>query len=162
MKKIEISDAIKHIKNPAKIACAITKSPEGKFNSIALEWFMRTAIEPPMFAISVAQSRYSYECLMNFRFFNLIFPAQHQHDFVSLSGFKSGRNIDKFAKLKDPWFKSSVTGLPILHESTACFECKVISQLKSGDHTIFTGEVTKAWITEDNKPFLVSDLRREQ
>ncbi len=160
MKKIEISSAIKHIKNPAKIACAITMDSIGKFNTIALEWFMRTSINPPIFAISIAHSRYSCDCLMNFRFFNLVFPAEHQKDFVNISGFKSGRDTDKFSIIQDPWFKSSITGLPILHESAACFECKVVSQLKSGDHTIFTGEVKKAWITDDKKPFLLTDMER--
>ena len=161
MIKTEINNAIKHVKNPAKIACAITMDDNGKFNSIALEWFMRTSITPPMFAISIAHKRYSYNCLMNNRFFNLIFPASHQYNFVNVSGFESGRDVDKFSLIDDLWFTGNFNGLPILHESAACFECKVISQIRSGDHTIFTGEVKRAWLTEDKMPFLLSDLKRD-
>jgi flavin reductase (DIM6/NTAB) family NADH-FMN oxidoreductase RutF len=35
--------------------------------------------------------------------------------------------------------------LPVLKDAAAVFECEVVTQVKSGDHTIFVGEVKYSW-----------------
>ena len=61
LKKTTFQEAVKFIKHPAKVAIAVVKCSEDKFNLITIEWFMRTSLKPPMFAISIGHSRFSYE-----------------------------------------------------------------------------------------------------
>lgn len=138
---------------PSKVTMAVTVKPDGNYNLITLEWFMRTSIEPPMFAISVGHSRYSYECLQDIRFFNLIFPGSTQKELLALAGSKSGRDIDKFSAGRVDSFPGKLRKLPVLRAAAACFECEVVSQVKSGDHTIFVGEVKYSWSNEDEELF---------
>jgi flavin reductase (DIM6/NTAB) family NADH-FMN oxidoreductase RutF len=158
MERIDFSHALMAVKHPQKVVIAFVQSEENKFNPITLEWFMRTSIEPPMFAISIGHTRFSYKCLQNYRNFNLCFPNNSQGDFVRLSGTKSGRDIDKMNTIEGEWFKGRYAGLPIMKEAVANFECEVITQVSSGDHTIYVGKVKYSWVDSTKDIFTLKDL----
>ena len=81
--------AKKVIKHPSKIAIAVNKDETEKINLITLEWFMRTSIKPPIFAVSIGHSRYSYRCFQNFRyFFYFSISRQSQLSFPSKLFYK--------------------------------------------------------------------------
>lgn len=156
MNRVSFQEAYSGVKHPARVTMAIVQDEAGEFNTITLEWFMRTSIQPPMFAISIGHTRYSHECLQKQRYFNLCFPSPAQVPLTILSGSASGRNTRKLADI--PWFKGRLAGYPIIKDSAAVFECVVTSQVRSGDHTIFVGEVKYAWHHPDQHSITVKDL----
>lgn len=156
MNRVSFQQAYSQVRHPARVALAVVQDEQNTFNLITLEWFMRTSIQPPMFAISIGHSRYSYACLQKNRFFNLCFPSTDQVALTILSGSASGRDTDKLADV--PWFKGRLAGYPILKNSAAVFECVVASQVRSGDHTIFVGEVKYAWHIPDKQHITVQDM----
>jgi len=158
MKREEFSKVHAASKHPARVALAIVKDKNDKYNMITLEWFMRTSIKPAMFAISIGHTRYSHECLQDFRYFNLCLPAKEMTDVSKICGSKSGRDIDKFEVTGVDWFAGKLAKLPILKDAKANFECKIITQVKSGDHTIFVGEVKHSWLNEETEVQVVEDL----
>jgi flavin reductase (DIM6/NTAB) family NADH-FMN oxidoreductase RutF len=149
MNRVDFVEAVKQVKNPAKVTLAIMKTPAGKYNMITLEWFMRTSIQPAMFAISIGHTRYSYECLQQADSFNLCFPSSQMVETAKLAGSKSGRDIDKFEISGEEWFVGRFRKLPILRKAVANFECEIVTQVKSGDHTIYVGEVKHSWINKE-------------
>jgi len=157
MQRLEINKVVQKVKHPQKVAVAIVQIEPEKYNSITLEWFMRTSIDPVMFAISIGHTRFSYNCLQEYRVFNLCLPGVDLADFVRLSGTKSGSEVDKLKTIEGKWFKGRFAGLPILKDAAANFECEVITQVKSGDHTIYVGKVKYAWLG-DAKPLTVEEL----
>ncbi len=158
MKRVEYAEANTKTKHPAKVVVAIVKDENGKFNPITLEWYMKTSIKPPMFAISIGHSRYSYECLQQNRYFNLCFPSKEMIETTMLWGTKSGRDIDKLKVAGHDWFAGRLSKYPIIKDAKATFECQVVTQVRSGDHTIFVGEVKHAWLDEDKEVITVKDL----
>lgn len=148
-----LPEAYAKVHLPSKVALAVTQKPDGNYNLITLEWFMRTSIAPPMFAISIGHSRYSHDCLQDVRYFNLVFPSRAQKDLLSLAGSQSGRDIDKFSAGKVSSIPGKLHKLPILKDAAAVFECEVVTQVKSGDHTIFVGEVKYSWSNAEEKVF---------
>lgn len=159
MKSTNFKTAIRFTKHPAKIALAITKDIKGKVNLMTLEWFMRTSIKPPMLAISVGHTRYSHECLQNFRYFNLCVPSKEMVEEVKLCGTQSGRDVDKLEVTKLDWFKGRLAQLPILKDGVANFECEITTQVRSGDHTVFVGEVKHSWLNKNKKILTYKDLK---
>lgn len=159
MKSTNFKKAIRFTKHPAKVALAITKDIKGKVNLMTLEWFMRTSIKPPMLAISVGHTRYTHECLQNFRYFNLCIPSKEMVEEVKLCGTQSGKDIDKLEVTKLDWFKGRLCQLPILKGAVANFECEITTQIRSGDHTIFVGEVKHSWLNENRKILTYKDLK---
>lgn len=153
IQKSSLAEAYAKSHLPSKVTMAVTQKPDGGYNLITLEWFMRTSIQPPMFAISVGHTRYSHECLQDLRYFNLVFPSAGQRELLALAGSKSGRDIDKFLAGEVKHFPGKLKGLPILSEAAACFECEIVTQVKSGDHTIFVGEVKHSWKNDEKELF---------
>ena len=158
MKITDFTTTIASTKNPSKIAIAVVKDKKDKINMITLEWFMRTSIKPPMFAISVGHTRYSYECLQNYRYFNLCIPSKEMVKATEICGTESGRNVNKLELINQDWFSGKLKKLPIFRDALANFECEVVTQVKSGDHTIFVGEVKYSWLNENKKILLFEDL----
>jgi flavin reductase (DIM6/NTAB) family NADH-FMN oxidoreductase RutF len=151
IEQTDFAKAYARIHLPAKVALAVTEKPLGGYNLITLEWFMRTSIQPPMFAISVGHSRFSLDCLEANRFFNLVFPSEELHPLCNLAGSNSGREMDKFTEGKVAFFAGKLHKLPVLRESVATFECEVVTQVKSGDHNIYVGQVKYAWLNIDKE-----------
>jgi len=98
-----------------------------------------------MFAISIGHSRFSHECLLENRFFNLVFPSVEMKPLCAMAGSTSGRDNDKFAQGAVETMPGKLRKLPVLKDAVAVFECEVTSQVRSGDHTIFVGEVRHCW-----------------
>ena len=158
MESTTYSEAVKTIKKPAKITFAVVKDATGKFNTITLEWFMKTSIKPPMLAISIGHTRYSYKCLQDFRYFNLCFPSLEMKEAALISGTKSGRDIDKLEVMQEDNFPGKLAKLPIFRNAVANFECEIVTQVRSGDHTIYVGEVKYSWANKDKQVLLFKDL----
>jgi len=136
---------------PAKVALAVVEKPAGGYNLITLEWFMRTSIQPPMFAVSIGHTRFSHDCLQENRYFNLVLPSVELKPLCALAGSTSGRDTDKFEQGKVEFLPGKLRKLPVLKEAVAVFECEVLTQVRSGDHTIFVGEVRYSWANPEKR-----------
>ncbi len=152
-KMVDFSKANSMIHLPSKVVLAVTEKPSGGYNLITLEWFMRTSIEPLMYAISIGHNRYSHDCLEVNRYFNLVFPSADQKALLNLSGSTSGKTIDKFKEGRVDFTYGKYMKLPLLNEAVANLECEIVTQVRSGDHTIYVGQVHYCWLDE-NKEFL--------
>ncbi|MFA5498265.1 MAG: flavin reductase family protein [Candidatus Cloacimonadia bacterium] len=158
MKQYDVLEVLREVRDPAKLALIVVQDEKGKFNATTLEWFMKTSFKPPMFAVSVAHTRYSHHCLNSFRYFNLCLPDTQQVEAVKLCGSLSGKDTDKFELAKLEYFPGKLSKLPIIKDALANFECKIISQVNSGDHTIFTGEIVYAWLDKNRSVMTYSEL----
>ncbi|MDP8314296.1 MAG: flavin reductase family protein [Candidatus Celaenobacter antarcticus] len=143
------ADAIKRMNRPSRLALAVTKPKDGPVNIITLGWFMRTSIKPPMFAISVGLTRYSHKILSENRNFVLAIPSVNMAEQVMQCGMQSGRDVEKIIEFGIKTRRGKMTDIPILADAVANFECKTITQIRSGDHTIFIGEVKYSWQNDD-------------
>jgi flavin reductase (DIM6/NTAB) family NADH-FMN oxidoreductase RutF len=151
LQQTDFAQAYSLIHLPAKVALVVTEKPLEGYNLITIEWFMRTSIQPPMFAISIGHTRFSHDCLEAVRYFNLVLPSKELHSLCNLAGSNSGREMDKFKEGKVEFFPGKLHKLPVLKESTAVFECEVITQVKSGDHTIYVGQVQYNWFNPEKE-----------
>lgn len=140
MKEVDLNTAIE-LGSPYPYTLVITLDKQGKPNVMGLSWWTFTCLQPPMIAISVGHARYTHECLEGCKEFVLCFPSEEQAKAAWLCGVKSGRNTDKFAEAGLTTGPSKVIRPPIIEGSTVAYECKVVGQMESGDHTLYKGEV---------------------
>ncbi len=153
IKIAKFADIYPQVHLPAKIVMAVTQKPEGGYNLITLEWYMRTSIQPPMMAVSIGHNRFSWECLQKNRWFNLVFPSPEMRTLLNYAGLTSGKDTDKFVEMKVEFIKGKLQKLPILKDAFAVFECEVVTQIRTGDHTIFVGQVHYTWHNAENDFF---------
>ncbi len=131
-------------KYPEHIVMVTTVSAEGKPNIITLGWAMPTSGQPPMCAISIGLPRYSHALLEQVPEFVLSFPAEDMEEAMLLCGTKSGRDTDKFREAGLTAIPATEVRPPLIGEAVTNMECRVVSSLRTGDHTIFAGEIVAA------------------
>ena len=136
-------------KYPEQVAIAIAKDPQGKHNPITLGWTMLTSHEPPLMAISIGHTRYSLEAVRHAREFVVSFPSSAMASETLLFGTKSGRDLDKLAAAGVKTQPASVIDSVLLADAVANFECKLVSELETGDHVLFVGQVVAAHMNQD-------------
>lgn len=156
MKRVAFKETEPFWKRPERVVLAVSLKPGGRGNIITLGWKMRASFQPPIFAISVARTRYSHELIAGGGEFVLAFPGKSLAGDVLYCGTHSGRKVDKFSETSLTPAKASVVRPPLIRECVANFECRLTGTLETGDHTIFAGEVVASWLAGDPEEILLS------
>jgi len=121
-------------------------SKTGKPNIITLAWAMPTSINPPLVAISVAPRRHSHALIEETKEFVVNIPTIDLLNETLFCGRVSGREHDKFKEARLTPLPAKKVKPPAIKECVAHLECKLYSQLSTGDHTIFVGEIVEAYV----------------
>lgn len=141
---IEFSSAYRllHPMHTVLVSCV---DKTGKPNVLPLAWAMPTSRDPALVAISVAPSRYSHSLIEETNEFVVNLPTMEIIKETLACGRISGKNHDKFSETGLTPLSARKVKAPIIKECVAHLECKLHSQFKTGDHTIFVGEVIAAY-----------------
>ena len=147
-KQVPYSEAIVS-KFPEQVVVAIAKAANGVCNPITLSWTMATSHKPPMMAVSIGRTRYSLEVFRHAKEFVIAFCSEHQADEAMLFGTRSGRDIDKFAEAGTKLQPAEKIDCVLMADAVANFECKLASELETGDHFIFVGQIVCSHVNPD-------------
>jgi len=144
---VEFSSAYRllHPMHTVLVSCI---GKNGKPNVLPLAWAMPTSRDPALVAISVGLNRYSHGLIEETGEFVVNLPTVDIVKETLACGRTSGRDHDKFSETGlTPMPARKVKAL-IVKECIAHLECKLHSQFKTGDHTIFIGEIVDAYADE--------------
>lgn len=126
-------------------------SDSGRHNAFTAAWVMQASFNPPLLAISINPANYSFQLLQAGRICTVNVLGQHQYAIAEHFG-RSGLK-DKMAGYD--WL-SAETGAPILANSLAYFDCKLMHIAEAGDHKLAVCEVIAAGKLHDGLPLLYS------
>lgn len=110
-------------------------------NGMTAAWVSQVSLKPLMVMVSIAPSRYSHDLIKKSGVFAINVLDRDQADLGKRFGFKSGRQVDKFAGLE---WTAAATGAPILPQAYAYLDLRLRDTFPAGDHTLFVGEVVAA------------------
>lgn len=133
---------------PRNVVLVSCMNQKGKANLITLSWCTPTSFSPPMVAISVGHERYSHKLIEETKEFVVNVPTMDILKDVLLCGRTTGKTSDKLKKTLLTPLPARKVKPPIIKECVAHIECKLIQQIKTGDHTLFVGEVLTAYSNE--------------
>ena len=136
-------------KYPEQVAIAIAKAADGVCNPITLGWVMCASHDPPMLAVGIGKTRYSFEVFRHTRQFVVAFPSESQEDETMLFGTKSGRDMDKFAEAGTALEPAEKIDCVLMTDAVANFECELVGEMETGDHYIFVGQVVGSHVNPD-------------
>ena len=117
----------------------------GKQNILPIAWAMPTSHDPALVAISVSPKRHSHKLIEETGEFVVNVPTVDLIKETLGCGRTSGKNHDKFSETGLTPLPARKVKAPIIKECIAHLECKLTSKLKTGDHTIFVGEIIEAY-----------------
>lgn len=114
---------------------------EGKDNITTVAWAGTVCTNPPMVSISVRPERFSYAMLRQTGEFVINLTTEKLAYATDYCGVKSGRDVDKFEKLKLTREKANFVKAPMIAESPVSIECRVAKVEELGSHHLFLAEV---------------------
>ncbi len=132
------------------------KAKQGQDISAAtVNWITQTSFSPPLVAVGVKADSGSHAHIKDTGVFAVNVIKDDQID-LAFNFFKShereGNSIGGQEFEAGP-----ATGCPILLNSPAWWECKVVGEVAQGDHTLFVGEVVEAGVRDEAKTILMRD-----
>lgn len=122
---------------------------DGKKNVITLAWAGTVCSEPPMIAIGVRPSRYSYSLIKETGEFVVNIATKSEVAAVDLCGVLSGRDSDKFLRASLTPERAQKVKAPLIKECPVNIECVVRHSYMAGSHEVFIGEVVAVHVDSE-------------
>jgi flavin reductase (DIM6/NTAB) family NADH-FMN oxidoreductase RutF len=127
------------------VSCGDT--PEN-YNLITISWVGTICSNPPMCYISVRPERHSYELLKKQGEFTINLTNKEMAFATDWCGVKSGRDFNKFQKMKLTPVKGEMVSSPYIKEAPLCIECRVKEVISLGSHDMFIADVINVLANE--------------
>jgi flavin reductase (DIM6/NTAB) family NADH-FMN oxidoreductase RutF len=122
-------------------AVVVTAQANGKRNAMAVAWHCSISFKPPLYGISIAAKRYTYQLIAASKEFAINFMPLEAAELIASLGGSAGKDTDKFQRFNITTDRSLKTGAPILSAAYAAYECKLVDDKGYGDHRWLVGEV---------------------
>lgn len=153
MKGVDPLEAFEKYK-PEPCLIILCSDENGKVNGMVASWNMKCSKNPPLFAISIGNKRYTKSLIEESKEFVIAVPNKEMESLVRFLGENSGRDVDKHNFLKKHILPAYKIKTPLLSDATVNMECRLASKQVTGDHTIYVGQVINAVINPDKNILL--------
>lgn len=129
----------------------ISSATDGKLNGQVANTAFQITAEPAMVAIGINKNNLTHQFIKSSGVFTVsILPQTVPLDLIGHFGFKSGRDIDKYATVP---FKLGETGAPYLAENSVGYlEAQVVASMDAETHTVFLGKVINSEVFSEEEP----------
>ena len=111
---------------------------DGGINAMVASWVTQVSFEPRRVAVAVKKTRFSHDLVCDGGVFTLCALGKDFKDKLHL--FKSDKTFSN-GSISGYDIEIGQTGAPILKDCVGFMECRVVSAVDAGDHTLFIGEV---------------------
>jgi len=149
MRKISTEGVGKFSHHYPKVAAIITASYGGKDNAMTAAWHSSISFKPPIYGVSLSPKRFTYQLIRESKEFGVNFIPFEKASVAASIGGISGQKTDKFQELGIAWEKGIKTGVPLLKDAYACYECRLRDSQAYGDHIWVVGEVVATHFQEE-------------
>jgi flavin reductase (DIM6/NTAB) family NADH-FMN oxidoreductase RutF len=119
-----------------------------------VNWVTQTSFNPPLVAVAIKCDSHPYATVKAAGYFAINVLADGQKD-IAQAFFMTVRPEGN--KLGPVTFAPGSTGAPVLNETPAYWECRLLDVVEQGDHHVFLGEVVNAGVNADAPALLMRD-----
>ncbi len=149
MGKIVSGDVGAFYQHYPKIAIVVTASAGGKKDAMTAAWHTAVSRQPALYCVAVSEEHFTYELISKSREFGINFLPDSKAELAAAIGGSRGREMDKFKEFGIATAKPAKTGVPVLADAYAAFECKLIDDCMYADHRLLIGEIVAVHYDED-------------
>ena len=122
-----------------------TGSQSGPAAASTVNWVTQVSFEPPLVAVGVRAESSGHQIIKDTRAFVLNVLGKGQQD-IAVKFFKPAA-IEGGTIGGEP-FRPGEIGAPILENTPAYAECRLVDSVEKGDHSVFVAEVVGAGVSE--------------
>jgi flavin reductase (DIM6/NTAB) family NADH-FMN oxidoreductase RutF len=150
--KNEIAELCRQLSLGVYVVGVADRSNHDAFTACSV---MQASYDPVILAVGVNPTHASYPLIRAARRFSINVLRKDQLDVARHFGTHSGRDMDK---LRNVSWTSGETGVPLLDDAMAWFECELTAVMPAGDHQIILGRVVGGHISDTHAaPMLYAD-----
>ena len=134
---------------------------DGRISAATVNWVTQASFKPPLVAVGVKTDSQIHDIIKTAGNFALNVLGNGQQG-TAYSFFKPAERDGQ--KISGEPFHAGSTGAPVLENTPAFVECRLVTTVEEGDHSIFVGEVVDAGVTQklegraDEATLLLKDL----
>ena len=128
----------------------VTTRAGDQIHGMTVSAFTEVSLEPPLVLVCADKGSNTHPVIAAGKVFA-----------VNILGSDQSALSNKFASKKDEWrrfdglaWETEVTGAPILPDTVAALDCRVIAAHEAGDHVIYVGEVEALRVDAAREPLL--------
>ncbi len=134
---------------PTPVWLVGTYDREGRPNVMTAAWAAICCSKPPSVSVSLRKATYSHGNIVARQAFTISIPSETLVKEADYVGIASGRDLDKFARVKFTPVDSDLVDAPYVAECPLILECRLIHTLEIGLHTLFVGEIADVKADEE-------------
>ncbi len=135
---------------PSGVTVVTTQLPAQPPIGLTVSSFNSVSLEPPLLLICVYKEAELAKAILESQVFGIsILSHQQAHLSVRFAGFdpKYPKGSDRFDDLS---LRQLTSGVPLLADALAAFDCRLWAQHDGSTHYIFVGEVLDVFSTPDD------------
>lgn len=139
------------------VGLVTSHGPHGP-NIMACEWTHHVSYSPGLIAICLGPGKATLDNIQSTKEFGVNLAAVDQSVMSSLSGNYSGRFHDKINALKAmgfSFFHAKKIKVLMVKDAALHIECKLVKEIKLGDHTMLIGEALAVSHSPDKSPLVL-------
>lgn len=129
----------------------VTASHAGVQHGMTVSSFTSVSLSPAQVLVSLAQNTRTHDLVMQSRHFGITILGINQ---VEISDRFAGRIPDEMERLKGVETFTLVSNSPLIKDGLAQLDCRVVTTIDSGTHTILIGEVLSAQSSPEGEPLI--------
>ena len=119
---------------------------DGRISAATVNWVTQASFKPPLLAVCVKADSQIHDITKTAGNFALNVLGKGQQG-AAYAFFKPAER--KGQKISGEPFHAGSTGAPILDNTPAFIECRLVTTVEEGDHSIFLGEVVDAGVNQE-------------
>ena len=129
----------------------VTSFKGDHLNGQVVNTVIQVTSEPPRVAVIINKKNLTHDFILKSQVFAVsVLEESAPMAFFGPFGFKSGRDVDKLAKVA---FKKGSTGCPLITEhALSVMEAEVIDRIDLGSHSIFVADVIGSEVLKAGRP----------
>jgi rubredoxin/flavin reductase (DIM6/NTAB) family NADH-FMN oxidoreductase RutF len=130
----------------------------GRCNAQISNAVMQVTDSPVRLAVAINGTELTHECIVEAGAFTVtVLSEEAPLEFIGRFGFRSGRDVDKFADLQ---YQRMPSGCPFpTDHALAVMDLRVVGSLGVGTHTLFVGELEDARLLGRGRPMTYAYYR---
>jgi flavin reductase (DIM6/NTAB) family NADH-FMN oxidoreductase RutF len=149
MRRVSGGEALKH-KYPEWIDLVVSGGM-GAFavNVMPVGWSMIASGSPLLYAVAINARHHTTRLIRETREFVVVAPSASMGPATLYCGTHSGRDGDKVGPSGLQLVPATSVQVPLLEGAVYNLECVLHTEVETGDHVLFVGEVVAAHLDED-------------
>ncbi|MGH7701317.1 MAG: flavin reductase family protein [Gemmatimonadales bacterium] len=133
----------------------VTVAHGGEEHGMTANWVTQAAFEPPMIAVAVENTSKTIGMIRDSHHFAVNVLHQGQRDLAGKLGRSSAQAPQKLKGIKTKPAPGADT--PVLADALGWVECRLVTTLPAGDHTLVLGEVIEAGVENEGEALTLQE-----